>query len=165
MRKATLSLILVLSLVLGMFSFTAVAEETIDFEIMHLMSETTKNAAVDAICAEVNKQFDGRVNFINTHLTQAQYNTTIKTRLAAGDPPQMIWGRPATYPEMIENGHALDVSDWDFVSKMGDLALQAASDENGKVYSVCFDRLAFMTFYNKDIFAAEGVNIARGIKT
>lgn len=159
MKKTLLSLLLALAMLLGTMGAVGMAEEKIDFEIMHLMSETTKNSAVDAICAAVNEQFGGNVNFINTHLTQAQYNTTIRTRLAAGDPPQMIWGRPGTYPEMIENGYVLDLSDWDFVNHLNDIARAAASDSEGHVYSICFDKLCFMTFYNKDIFEAEGLKV------
>lgn len=132
--------------------------EKIDFELMHLMQESTKKAGVDAWCESVNEQFGGRVNFMNTSLTQSQYNTTIKTRLAAGDPPQMIWGRPATYPEFIEAGHVLDLSDWDFVKSMSEDNKKVASDpETGKVYSINFDKLCFMIFYNKDIFEKENL--------
>lgn len=158
MKKSLVAACLSMAMAIGTFGLTAMADgDTIDFEIMHLMAETTKNAALNAICEAVNEQFDGRVNFINTSLANTQYNAQIKTRLAAGDPPQMIWGRPGTYPEMIENGYVMDVSDWDYVDKMSDIARSAASDEEGHVYSVCFDKLCFMTFYNKDIFEAEGL--------
>ncbi|WP_195283712.1 ABC transporter substrate-binding protein [Harryflintia acetispora] len=136
----------------------APAGDKIEFELMHLMQESTKRAGVDAWCASVNEELGGTVDFINTSLTQSQYNTTIKTRLAAGNPPQMIWGRPGTYPEIIAAGHALDLSDWDFVAKMSEENKKAACDpETGKVYSVNFDKLYFMIFYNKDIFEKEGL--------
>ncbi len=131
-------------------------KETIEFEILHYMPEEGRRDAVVAWCDSVKKQYEEKtgntVNFETNSLTSAQYVTTLKTRISAGDPPHIFWGRTNQYPELIEAGHIMDLSGWDFVKKLDESNIKAAS-LNSKVYTIPFDKLMACVFYNKDIFA------------
>jgi raffinose/stachyose/melibiose transport system substrate-binding protein len=140
----------------------AAPKETIDFEILHYMPEEGRRDAVVAWCDSVKKLYEEKtgntVNFETNSLTSAQYVTTLKTRISAGDPPDIFWGRTNQYPELIEAGNIMDLSDWDFVKKLDEANVKAAS-LNDRVYTIPFDKLMACVFYNKDIFAANNLQL------
>ena len=62
----------------------APAGDKIEFELMHLMQESTKRAGVDAWCASVNEELGGTVDFINTSPVSYTHLDVYKRQPAKG---------------------------------------------------------------------------------
>lgn len=93
-------------------------------------------------------------------LPDDQYDTSIKTKLAANQGPDifMVWPKTASTGviDMAKAGYAADLSDLSFWGNFG----KAAKDDmsfDGKPYAVANGMDILGTYYNKDLFAKVGI--------
>jgi raffinose/stachyose/melibiose transport system substrate-binding protein len=94
-------------------------------------------------------------------LPDDQYNTSIKTKLAAGEGPDFfrIWprmGGGASVIDLAKAGYLADLSDLPFMSKISDGAREDMSYD-GKVYGIAKGIDMLGTYYNKDLFQKAGI--------
>ena len=71
-------------------------------------------------------------------------------------------GNPATYPDLIENGYAMDLTDNDVIKNLN-VSPEDLNDAsaNGKVYAVPIDFKASGFFYNVKMFKENGLEVPK----
>lgn len=71
-------------------------------------------------------------------------------------------GNPATYPDLIENGYAMDLTDNDVIKNLN-VSPEDLNDAsaNGKVYAVPIDFKASGFFYNVRMFKENGLEVPK----
>jgi raffinose/stachyose/melibiose transport system substrate-binding protein len=95
-------------------------------------------------------------------LPDDQYNTSMKTKLAVNQAPDIlyVWPRMANASNVItlgKNGYLADLSDLPFMKNLA----QGVKDDmssDGKVYAVAHGLDMLGTYYNKDLFAKVGIS-------
>lgn len=98
------------------------------------------------------------VTFENQAVIQSSYISQLRTRIAADDMPNIMHGQPSQYPDIIETGNVLDLTDNPVIAKLnldkGDLG---DCSYQGKVYGIPLDFKTYGVFYNKGIFDKYGL--------
>ncbi len=156
--KKRIALILVLCLTLGAATFAAAQEEPVTLTVMHYMGNEVKINAFNAIL-EGYMQEHPNVTFDSQALSQNEYITQLRTRVGAGDAPDIMMGQPAQYTDIIDAGYVMDLSGSDMIAKLGLTAADIGDCSwNGKVYALPLDFKTYAVIYNKAIFAQYGLS-------
>ncbi len=92
------------------------------------------------------------VEFEVTALEYTNYLNTLKTMISAGDTPDIIFGKPKEYTDLISAGHLADLTGADFLSNLAPGAVPSV-EYKGKVYGVPIDLQTLVVYYNKDVFS------------
>lgn len=154
MKKRNLAKVLALALALtiGLLSAaTALAnEEPTLVRILSFFGENTKHAAVEQISAEVSKLYP-QYKFEATHLSYDNYVQKLKSEIAAGDPPTLITGRAWEFPELIDAGKIVPLTECPFIDNYSDDQKKEAV-RNGEVWDVPLDIQFGGVFYRKEMF-------------
>lgn len=134
--------------------------EPANLTVFHHMGEQAKRdglqAWADAVTA-ANPQYKYEINVV---ADANQYRQLIKTKIAAGDPADIMFGAARDYSDMIDAGNIADISNAPFISNY-DASVLEGSTINGKIYGIPVDMGLLMVFYNKDIFAANGLSVPK----
>jgi raffinose/stachyose/melibiose transport system substrate-binding protein len=98
-----------------------------------------------------------------TKLPDDQYYTTLKTKLASGECPDIILVQPKyagsnSVIGLAKSGYLLDLSDLNALKLAGKSATDVMSYE-GKTYAVSQGVSILGTYYNKDIFAKYNLSV------
>lgn len=122
--------------------------------VFHHMSEQSKRDGLDNLIALFSEKHPEVI--VEVEATDfSNFSATLKTKIAAGDAPDIIFGRPKGYMELVEAGQIADLSDEAFLSQIADTALSSMKVD-GKVYGLPMDVQSMGVFYNKELFAANG---------
>ena len=121
------------------------------------MGEETKKAGLAAICKAVEDANPG-VKFDIQGIDYNQYAPLLKTKIAAGDAPDIIFGRPFSYPELVEAGHMMDLKGQPFLSRINQFALDGVT-VGGIIAGLPIDMDIRSVYYNKDMFAKIGAEV------
>ena len=116
--KRCITLILALCLTLGLATFATAQEEPVTITIMHYMGNEVKLNAFNAIL-DGYMEAHPNVTFDSQALSQNEYITQLRTRVGAGDAPDIMMGQPAQYTDIIEAGYVMDLSDNELIAKLG----------------------------------------------
>ena len=128
--------------------------------IYHHMGEQAKRDALQAWCDEVTKR-NPQYRFEITVISDAnEYRSIIRTKIAAGDPPDIMFGAVRDYTNLVEAGHIADISSMPYISNF-DRNVIEGSIVNGKIYGIPVDMGLIMVFYNKDIFARYNLQVPK----
>lgn len=119
--------------------------------IIHYMAEKQKQDGLAAWIAGFKKA-NPAVEFEVTAVQTANFTTTLKTMIAAGDTPDIIFGKPKEVSDLVKAGHIADISNASFIKNLNKDALPAVTID-GKVYGIPIDLQTIGVFYNKDVFA------------
>jgi ABC-type glycerol-3-phosphate transport system substrate-binding protein len=136
------------------------AEETV-VSILHFMGEQQKRDGLQAWIDSVQADYPD-VRFEVQAIAYGQYNELLRTRIAAGDMPDLIFGRPAEWRDLVTEGHIMDLSNEPFVRRLNDYAFEMATFDGG-TWGVPVDHAVYGVFYNKDMFAERGMTPPRTI--
>lgn len=128
-------------------------------KIFHHMSEQTKRDGLKALMDEFTKE-NPNVKFEEEAISQDSFKNTLKTKLSAGDAPDIIMGTPQDSVDLIESGHIMDLTGEKFYSNVEDSAIPSIK-VNDKVYGIPLDMSALGIFYNKDLFKTAGVEVPK----
>ena len=122
----------------------APADAVTDAEItvFHYMTQTTKQAGLDAVeqaFAEAHPEYN--ITWNNVFYNQGtDYFPQLQTALASGDQPEIMMGNPGLYPDLVEQGFVADLSDNETIKGLnlpsGDLGDVSA---DGKIYGFPID--------------------------
>lgn len=126
-------------------------------KIFHHMSEEGKRSGLQAMADAVSQKYP-EISFEIQGIDFTQYATMLKTKIASGDAPDIIFGRPGMYADMIQAGHMMDLSNESFVNNISETAT-ASMKIDGKVYGVALDLQTMGLFYNKDVFEKNGISV------
>lgn len=127
--------------------------------IFHHMGEEPKRNGLDALATAFTKEHP-EVTFDIQSIDYGQYTSILKTKISAGDSPDIIFRRPKSLPELVEAGQIMDLSNEDYVNNMEPAALPSLTID-GKVYGVALDVTAVGVFYNKDVFDKLGLEVPK----
>jgi len=167
-RLGALFFTAVFSLGFGSFLFAGGGKDSGDIKkgvekktlvIFHHMGEEAKKATlqkvIDSFMAE-NPDILVDAQFIDF----GSYKNTLKVKIAAGDAPDIMFGRVAQNSEMVASDLIMDITGQKFLSNFNGNAVKASSI-GGKVYGIPADLMATGVFYNKDVFAKAGIQVPK----
>ncbi len=134
--------------------------EPVTIHVMHYMIQGSKADGMVAIQEEFKKLYPN-VSFENSAYNQGtDYFPQLQTAIAAGDMPEIMMGNPGLYSDLIENGFVMDLTGNATIeglgltqADMGDVSYQ------GKWYAFPVDFKTWGVYYNKKIFAEQGIEI------
>ena len=126
-------------------------------KVFHHMSEQTKRDGLKNLMDEFTKE-NPNVKFEEEAISQDSYKNTLKTKLAAGDAPDIIMGTPYEYTDLVDAGHIMDLTGQSFYNNIQDLAIPSVKIKD-KLYGIPLDVQAHGIFYNKDVFKEAGVEV------
>lgn len=128
-----------------------------ELNLIHYLTETAKLQALDDLVAGFQEEYpDVTVNV--EAMSMDNYTDVIKLRFSTDEAPDIIFGQPKSYSDLVENGLIKDLSGYDFVSRMTDSSQECVTVD-GKQYGVALDQMCNVVFYNKDIFEELGLSI------
>ncbi|HYH03477.1 MAG TPA: extracellular solute-binding protein, partial [Bacillota bacterium] len=107
--------------------------------------------------AKANPQYKYEVNAVSD---PTQYKNLIKTKIAAGDPADIMFGPPRDQMELIKAGNIADVTGAPFIKNYDPEILKGVSVD-GKIYGIPVDLGLLLVYYNKDIFEKNGIQIPK----
>lgn len=133
--------------------------EKVTVNVFHHMSEQGKRDGVTAWTTAVTAS-NPEITFNVEGIDFNQYSTTLKTKIAAGDAPDVIFGRPKVYTDIVKAGHIMDITGQSFVNNIAESAT-ASMKIDDKVYGIALDFGVMGVFYNKDIFKEAGIEVPK----
>lgn len=80
-----------------------------------------------------------------------QYSNTLNMKISAGDMPDIVFGNPKTYSDIVKSGNIMDITDKSFTKRINQDAIKCLVVDN-KVYGIPMDLMLSGVIYNKDIF-------------
>lgn len=90
----------------------------------------------------------------------SDYNSTLRTQLEGGIGPDLMYARSyATGIELFEAGYFADCTGFAGMDNFSATAKAPWQTPDGKMFAVPFAAVSHGVYYNKDIFAAEGLSI------
>ena len=125
--------------------------------LIHYMGEQQKRDGLQA-WIDSYAEIAPDVEFEVTAVEYSNYLTTLKTMIAAGDIPDIMFGKPKEHTDLIEAGHLADMTGAPFLDNLAPGAVPSVVYK-GKVYGVPIDLQTLVVFYNKDVFAAQGLSV------
>lgn len=90
----------------------------------------------------------------------SQYDTMLKTKLAGGDAPDLIMGRPKMYADLIRAGHIEPLTDAEFLKNVEPETLESMKVD-GDIYAVPTNQGGMGIFYNKKVFEDNNIEIPK----
>lgn len=127
--------------------------------VFHHMGEQGKRDGLKAWTDAVTQK-NPEIQFDVQGIDFNQYATALKTKIAAGDAPDVLFGRPKVYADMVAAGHIMDLTGQPFIDNVAESATDSMKI-GGKVFGVAFDLSSMGVFYNKDIFKEAGVEVPK----
>jgi len=116
------------------------------------------------VVEEINKRFETENPGITVEfesLQTDQYDTVLKTRLAAGDAPDVFGVFPGTKKDpFVSAGYLMDLSSEPWAARVSQGSLGVAINDN-KVYALPMDQNVLGVIYNKKIFADLGLEVPK----
>jgi raffinose/stachyose/melibiose transport system substrate-binding protein len=135
------------------------SKDKITLTVAHYMVEKPK---VDTF-----KKLTDRFTELNPNITfdvqvmpVDKFSDNIKMKIAAGDEPDIIFGRPQGMVEMTKSGAFLDVTNESFTKRFDKSYIPNVSYD-GKVYGLPIDLMTNGVIYNKDLFKQAGVDVPK----
>ncbi len=94
-------------------------------------------------------------------VNQTDYTTTlVTTAFANGESPDILWVEPATFNKFIDAGILADLTDYYSDELKADIlpsCMDAATADDGKIYTLPFECETLGLFYNIDVLAEAGI--------
>jgi raffinose/stachyose/melibiose transport system substrate-binding protein len=117
-------------------------------------------AQMNALLAEY-KKVAPNVNITFQPTNPPDYNATLRTQLEAGTGPDLMYARSyATGQDLYNEGYFADVSDVPgLLTNFTDANLDPWRMPSGEMFAVPFAAVSQIVYYNKDIFAANGLSV------
>lgn len=136
-------------------------EITVTFMVSGVKSANGEDFFVDTIPRLVKEKYPN-ITVETTKLPDDQYYTALKTKLATGEAPDLLWVQPryagvnSSYA-LAEAGYLEDISDLECTKLVGN-GIDSFTYQ-GKVYGVPAGVMFLGTWYNKAIFEENGLDV------
>ena len=157
--KRFLSIIMALSMTTAVFTPVYASEEKEKLTLwdFHTGSEAE---SVQEMVDEYNQSQD-KVEIEYSSVNQTDYTTTlVTTAYANGECPDILWVEPTTYKKFTEAGMLADLSSYytdDLKKDILPSFLEAATGDDGKIYTLPFECETLGLFYDADVLKEEGI--------
>jgi raffinose/stachyose/melibiose transport system substrate-binding protein len=125
--------------------------------VFHFMSEQSKRDGLDKMIALYTAENPG-VEVVVEATDFNNYTSTLKTMIAAGDAPDIIFGRPKMFAELVQAGQIMDISGASFLQAVSESSIESMVI-NGKVYGLPLDVQSMGVFYNMALFEEHGFSV------
>jgi raffinose/stachyose/melibiose transport system substrate-binding protein len=126
---------------------------------MHYLVETGKLKALnDTVKGFEAKYPNVKVNVEGMSLDQ--YTNTLNMKISAGDMPDIVFGNPKSYENLVSAGDIQDLTNENFVKNVDSSAILDTTI-NSKVYGIPMDLMLSGVIYNKDIFKKYNIQIPK----
>jgi raffinose/stachyose/melibiose transport system substrate-binding protein len=125
------------------------AKQPVKLTILHIM-EGAHRKALEEVTDSITKKNPNIIFDIQTTST-VQYAELLKTKIAAGDAPDIMFGKVSEYTDIVKAGQILDLTAYPFVNNLTD-EVKKMMTLDGKVYGIAEDGFTLGVFYNKDMF-------------
>lgn len=135
------------------------ADEEVVVTIFHHHDQQSDRDKLDKMIAALEEQNPG-VKYEAQAIDYGQFMTMLKTKLAGGDAPDIIAGRPKEYLDLIAAGHLMPLTGQEFLNNVSQEAL-ASMTVNGEVYGVPTNMGGMGIFYNRKVFEENGIEISK----
>ncbi len=140
-------------------SVSKTATGTDKLTIMHYLVEIGKLKALDDTVAGFKKE-NPNVKVTVQGMSLDQYTNTLNMKVASNDMPDIVFGNPKTYADVVKSGNILDITNEAFTKNVMESALPCVMLDN-KVYGIPMDLMLSGVIYNKDIFAKYNIQIPK----
>ena len=133
----------------------AASGEEVTIRLVHYMGEQAKRDALDTMIAGFEAANPGIKVDVEV-VASSSYIATYKNYIAAGEAPDIMFGKPQTMKEFVDGGYFMDLKDEDCMKNV----LPMLADEctvDGGVYGFPIDAQVKATFYNKKMFKEAGL--------
>lgn len=135
------------------------AEENETLTLFHHTGEEAARKTLEDLIAAFEKENEG-ITIEEQGIDFSQYDTMLKTKLAGGDAPDIIVGRPKVYADLIRAGHIEPLTDCDFLDNVQESTLDSMKVD-GEVYAIPTSQGGMGIFYNKKVFEDNGIEIPK----
>ena len=128
--------------------------EPVTIRLVHYMGEQAKRDALDAMLAafsEAHPEIKVDVEVV----ASSSYIATYKNYIAAGEAPDIMFGKPQTMQEFVDGGYFMDLKDEACMANVLPMLVDECT-VNGGVYGFPIDAQVKATFYNKKMFQEAG---------
>ncbi|KRE53614.1 ABC transporter substrate-binding protein [Paenibacillus sp. Soil522] len=131
--------------------------EDVTLNVMHFMIEKPKVEAFEKM-TEAYTAKNPNIKFNIEIVASDKYNDALKMKIAGGDVPDIMFGRPNTMIDFLESGVFMDITGESFAKKINKAYLPNVSYKD-RVYGLPLDLMTNGVIYNKDLFAQAGVEV------
>ncbi|MDY4855756.1 MAG: extracellular solute-binding protein [Candidatus Ventricola sp.] len=156
-RFLSLLAVLVMAATMLLGLVPAVAEEEVTLRLVHYMGEQAKRDALDLLIAQFNEQYPNVHIDIET-VSSSSYITSYKNYIAAGEAPDLFFGKPQNMTEFVEGGYFMDLTGEPYLENVNPTLIKECT-VNGGVYGFPIDTQVKATFYNKNMFEEMGLSV------
>ncbi len=140
-------------------STSVFAEEKEVVTLFHHIGEEAARKTLENIITAFEEQNPG-IEIEEQGIDFSQYDTMLKTKLAGGDAPDLIMGRPKMYADLIRAGHIESLTGCEFLNNVGEVTLESMKVD-GEIYAVPTNQGGMGIFYNKKVFEDNGIEIPK----
>ncbi len=133
--------------------------DAVTLRLVHYMGEQSKRDALDAMLEAFKAEYPS-INVEVEVVASSSYVATYKNYIAAGEAPDIMFGKPQTMKEFVDGGYFMDLSNEECMKNV----LPMLKDEctvNGGVYGFPLDAQVKACFYNKKMFKEAGVEVPK----
>lgn len=139
-----------------------VTEENITLTMMYSGVQTENDFETEVLPKLIKEKFPN-ITLEVTKLPDDQYYTALKTKLASGEAPDIMLVQPKNAGSnsvigLAKAGYLLDLSNLEAIKLAGESASESFSYD-GKVYGIASGATMLGTYYNKDLFAANNLEV------
>lgn len=93
-------------------------------------------------------------------ISSDQYINTMNVRLLSGEGPDIFEPRYVdNYATLVEEQRLVDMTDEPYMANYNEDAIDMITAPDGRVYGIPVDAIAWLMFYNKDIFAQYNLEV------
>lgn len=131
--------------------------EEVTIRLVHYMGEQAKRDALDAMLAAFSESYPNIKVDVEV-VASSSYIATYKNYIAAGEAPDIMFGKPQNMTEFVEGGYFMDLTG----EKCLENVLPMLADEctvNGGIYGFPIDAQVKACFYNKKMFEEENLEV------
>jgi raffinose/stachyose/melibiose transport system substrate-binding protein len=127
--------------------------------IFHHIGEQSGRDSLQAILDTLNAE-NPAVVYEQQGIDYGQYGDILKTRIAGGDTPDIIFGRPLIYADLIRAGHIMALDGQSFLDRIQESAM-ASMVVDGKIYAIPTGLSTMGVYYNKQVFEDHNVAVPK----
>lgn len=132
-------------------------DEEVTIRLVHYMGEQAKRDALDAMLAAFNEAHP-EIKVDVEVVASSSYIATYKNYIAAGEAPDIMFGKPQTMQEFVDGGYFMDLTGEECLTNVLPMLVDECT-VNGGVYGFPIDAQVKATFYNKKMFEEAGVEV------
>lgn len=133
------------------------AAKDVTLNVMHFMIEKPKVEAFEKMTEAFSAKHPN-IKFNIEIVASDKYNDALKMKIAGGDVPDIMFGRPNTMIDFLESGVFMDITDESFAQKINKTYIPNVSYKE-RVYGLPLDLMTNGVIYNKDLFEQAGVAV------